>query len=255
MGAGPNDDPGAGPTDDPDALAGLRLFAQMAHPPNERGYCGPAAHGALLAHARGQPLEGALRPLAEAFDGPMPYLRAIAGDGDPFATDVVAAYWLGGSRLDQVPPGRLAAELERDFRGQPSVDWRRVELALAEPLAHHTWHVLVTYPWLPLLGHPAGRALEVLDGCRVRVGRVEADDGQTLEVTEERLTWDGRQLGVERRRGAVAAVLDDRPPVGAFAALHWDWLCTSLTRAQADDVRQAESRSLATVNRLLLPAV
>lgn len=237
--------------------SGLSLFARFAVPPNQLGHCGPDEHEALLAYARTGVIDPRLAVLARAFEGPLPYLRALAAatpQGDPFARDVVEAYWIGGDLLASVDPQILAAEVEATFRGQPTVSWDRVEAALPHAAAHHIFHVLVTYPWLGLLDHPAGHAIGVLDRCRVRTGTVEDVAGDTVRVRSQPLIHRNRCLAlgpaevesVSRRLEDAALVPGDR------VALHWDWLCLRLTHEQAQHLETTSREQIHMVNRVLL---
>src|SRR5690349_23848161 len=126
----------------PPEPAGYPTFARYAYPPNELGYCGPTdvAGPDLGGHAR-------------EFDGAWPYLAEIAeaaGIEDPLDEEVVHTYWIGGRLLDAVDPDRLLARLRAAFTGQ--VTGLLGELtAVPAVLAHHSFHVLVVYPWIRFL--------------------------------------------------------------------------------------------------------
>lgn len=240
--------------------SGLAMFARFAYPPNQRGYCGPAEHEALLAYARGGSVDDRLVDIARQFDGPLPYLRTLAGpDGDPFAPEVVAAYWLGGPLLDRFDRTRFAAEVESTFRGQPTVDWDRVTTALPRGVPHHTFHVLITYPWLGLLDRPGDTAIGVLDRCRIRWGQVESvADGLATVRSRSLVHRDGAlSLGQAQVEEGVAAVLGDGGTVqpGAWVALHWEWICDLLTAEQVSTLERWTVEQVAMVNAVgLVPA-
>ncbi len=54
------------------------LFARYAYAPNERGFCGPPDHRAMLEYGAEQVSDGGLIELASAFTGPWPYLTLMA---------------------------------------------------------------------------------------------------------------------------------------------------------------------------------
>src|SRR5262245_1600448 len=165
----------------------MSLFAQYAYPPNELGYCGPADGGGtsgLAAHAR-------------EFDGAWPYLAAIAeavGAPDPLDEVVVSSYWVGGPALSRVDPTGLLARPRTSFQGQVTGLLDAVP-TVPEVLAHHSFHVLVVYPWVRFLDRDAMTALGVMQDCRIRWGTVESVDGgyaviasRPLQLTDRALT-------------------------------------------------------------------
>ena len=167
--------------------AGYTLFARYAFPPNELGYCGPADSDVLL---RGDnPADVAAH--AREFDGAWPYLRAIADAADTpdaLGADIVRSYWVGGPLLDHVDPAALLDRLRGAFKGQVT----GLLFDLAEPhgsLAHHSFHVLVVYPWVRFLDRDAATALKVLQDCRIRWGTVESVDDEHAQIMTNPLTF------------------------------------------------------------------
>ena len=224
---------------------GARLFAQYAYPPNELGYCGPAGARAMLAPGATAEIERRARH----FEGAWSYLELLAetaGTDDPLDEAVVRAYWVGGDLLDRVEPGTLVAHLRQRFAGQVGGTW---EDASSRAAAHHSFQVFEVYPWAAMLleGRPPGPAVHVLDRCRIRVGEVQAVQGEAVTVTSRLLVWDGTALDetehvmTERALWSCDdASLIDVPALGDTVALHWDWVCEVLTADQARAVTERE---------------
>jgi Family of unknown function (DUF6390) len=211
---------------------GGQLFARYAYPPNELGYCGPDDAAALL---RASDVE----QRARLFDGAWCYLEFIAesaGIPDPLDRRVVEAYWVGNDLLDHIDPRDLMARLHLRFRTQTGGTWRT---AGDEAVAHHSFHVFRVYPWTALLsrsGNPT--ALSIVDRCRIRVGEVLHVAAETAIVESRPLAWeDGALLPstprLETARwSAGGRSLIPTPEVGDRVALHWEWICDTLTDAQ-----------------------
>jgi hypothetical protein len=216
-------------------LPGPLLFVRYAYPPNALGYCGPADSAALHANGRADADADAgdpdLAALARSFDGAWPYLELIArraGIADPLDRRVVEAYWVGNALLGAGAPG----------------------------VAHHSFHVLCAYPWAAMLPDErrAGHALDVLDQCRIRWGRVTAvADGGVL-VRSRPLVWDGRRLGLGRPAVAPARTSPVGVPdlaVGDRVSLHWGRVCDRLSGRQVRALRAYTMLHLDLVNRRL----
>ncbi|MBD8869451.1 DUF6390 family protein [Nocardioides donggukensis] len=233
---------------------GAVLFARYAYPPNALGYCGPEGAEAMLRPAAVADIERRARQ----FDGAWSYLELLAeahGSGDPLSAAVVEAYWLGSPLLDGLAPNLLVERLRERFAGQPGGTWRQ---AGDRARAHHSFQVFEVYPWAELLraGRPVAPALHVLDRCRIRVGEVVAAAGEAVTVSSDRLRWDPPELTVtgpvtEEARWSVGGLsLIPAPEVGDLVALHWDWVCDTVSPRQAEHLAALERRQRRSIGRM-----
>ena len=232
---------------------GPRLFSRYAYPPNSLGYCGPQ-DVTLLPELALDEASGELRHAITAFAGAWPYLELIGGctGRDPLDGEVVEAYWLGNSLLDGIDLLTWGNSVEERFRARAGWDWRQVSDALnAGGVPNHAFHVFCIYPWVGLL--KAGKvdpALNVLDQCRIRWGRVREVSNGGLLVESQPLVWQDERLGLgEARMETVDAALDSEPPSpGGIVAMHWNYACQTLTRPQAARLRRYHDHHLALAN-------
>jgi hypothetical protein len=241
------------------AATGLRMFARYAYPPNLLGYCGPPDHGTLLEYGSSGVVDQDLLELAQSFTGPWPYLTLIAaaaGIADPFDARVVEAYWIGNSLLDGIDVRTFGDELDTSFRGRAGARWDQLTEAIPHGIVpHHAFHVFGVYPWVGLLTESGrGEPLEILQGCRVRWGRVVETAGDTVVVRSRPLQWDGKRLdlGAPRletaQRAAGGYELSEEPSTGDWVALHWDWVCGRLSDRQVTNLRHYSRLQLAITN-------
>lgn len=245
----------------PEPASGPLRFARYAYGPNRLGLCGPDEAAALLEQATAGGEAAALRSLAQRFEGAYPYLALIAhanGLADPLDVRVVEAYWLGNELLDRVSSSELGESLKARFRPRLRPDgWRWLATkpeAGAVPV--HAFHVLDVFPLVGLLRSGAtDRALEVMDSCRIRWGRVLERIGDRLVVSAVPLELvDGQlRLGLPRTeqvqgwRDGLGFVEDVRP--GDVVAIHWDWACERLNPARLANLVAWTRRELAIANR------
>ena len=222
---------------------GALRFARYAYPPNALGYCGPAGADAML--------DGTVDEIgrrARRFEGAWAYLEFLAdmlGSLDPLAEDVVEAYWIGASAVENVDSAALVRRLEAVFPGQVGGTW---STATARARAHHSFQVFEVYPWAEMLrqGRTPGPAVNILDRCRIRTGTVTAVDVDHVDVTSAVLEWNEPHLiprapGPERAQWSIdGASLIEVPRVGDRVALHWDWVCEVVTPAQAATIERLE---------------
>ena len=252
--------------DQPSTGSGAAMFARYAYPPNELGYCGPGDGQDLLEFAHtATDLGGPVTDLdmarrARAFDGAWPYLEylaTVAGTDSIMDRRVVEAYWVGNDLLRRGDAATFAGAVRTAFASQLGADWPAMAPDVTpHPLPHHSFHVFTIYPWIGVLRRTgADAALEVLDRCRIRWGRVDAVDGDRVHVQCQPLTWDGALLRLGAPRPEQARLASDgrslatavRP--GDWVSLHWDWVCDELDDAQLAALIDATDRQLAITNR------
>ena len=100
----------------------------------------------------------------------------------------------------------------------------------------------------------AGHALNVLDRCRIRWGKVTALHGDQAAVESRPLSWDGRLLTLGEPVTEMARLALDGTMLardigpGDRVALHWDWVCDKLTDRQLRALRTYTMRHLDMVN-------
>jgi hypothetical protein len=240
--------------------SGPMLFARYAFGPNRLGYCGPEAVEELFGEGTVGGDERALRQLARGFEGAFPYHELIAranGLLDPLDRRVVEAYWLGNPLLAAVGPGLLGASLASRFRPRLRPEgWRWLAGkpdAGAAPV--HAFHVLDVFPRTGLLrSGSVDQALEVMDSCRIRWGRVLERDGEWLVVSVVPLVMsDGRlELGSARPERVHAwhdgAGFIDGVQSGDVISIHWSWACDRLSARQLGGLVTWTSREIGIAN-------
>ncbi len=227
--------------------AGGRLFAQYAYAPNHLGYCGPADAAALFELAATGHTDSDLAAIASRFTGAWPYLTVLAeltGIGDPLDARLVRAYWTGSALLDGVDRARFGRMLlDRIAKSGARQYWAHLTTALLpEAAPTHGFHVFGVYPWTRLLTTDApGPALDVLDNCRIRWGRVLALHNDHVVIRTRRLTWDGHVLRLGEDSEEEVRLRADRGSfvsdvqTGDWLAVHWNWACDRLA---ADELWQ-----------------
>lgn len=233
------------------------MFARYAYAPNQLGYCGPSDKAALT----GGSVER-IRAAARRFSGAWPYLQVLArmtGIADPLDRRLVESYWLGGGVGANLDSQEFFGELLAVIGPQAGRYWSHLNAELADEAAgDHCFHVFGVYPWSRLLGKVADETpLRILDSCRITAGTVLSRRDDQIEISRQRLVWDGRALGLSDPASDHVAVWVDGysavPAVepGDLVALHWDRLCGRLDAAQVRDLARRTTDQLVVTNRRL----
>lgn len=239
------------------------LFARYAYPPNALGYCGPSDPLSLGGALEERDVAD-LSLLAREFDGAWPYLQLIAGCNgiaDPLDSRVVEAYWVGNELLHKVPKQAMLSSLDERFARRSGSTFANV--ANAVPLGgvpHHSFHVFAVYPWLGLLrSGRRGPALDVIDQCRVRWGRVTSVGADTALVRTPTLVFEDDRLALAGEHEVCARRFaspdGDGPDLqfGDLVSLHWDWICEKLSPMRAHRLIGYTIENLDAVNALPVP--
>jgi hypothetical protein len=233
--------------------SGPALFGQYAFPPNVLGYCGPTdsglTEGLVTADATAE-----LRHVVQQFEGAWPYLELIGGctGMDPLDPMVVEAYWIGNTLLDRIDTQVWGNSVDGRFRHRAGTSWANVGNGIVGGRPNHAFHVFCVYPWVGLLrsGY-ADHALEVIDRCRIRWGRVVSVAGTNAVVECRPLVWNGEEvsLGAMASETVRRSVYDAPINSGDTVALHWDYVCQVLSSSQITRLKQETARHMGIANR------
>jgi hypothetical protein len=241
---------------DPDRR-GVEMFARYAHAPNALGYCGPPLGATLRDGSVDE-----VRKAATQFSGAWPYLRVLAkmtGITDPLDYRLVESYWLGGGVGANLDAGEFFDALLTIIGPQAGQYWSHLTPDLAgEAAGNHCFHVFGVYPWTRFLGRGMDeQPLSVLDNCRITWGTVLSRDGDDVEVSCCRLTYDGHALNLSAPSACRLDVWADGysaiPDVAAGdeVAIHWGRLCGRLQSGQIQALADSTTRQLQATNQRL----
>jgi len=165
----------------------------------------------------------------------------------------VRNYWVGGPLLDKVDSVELLSRLRKSFTGQVTGLLDGLGDS-AHPLAHHSFHVFVVYPWVQFLDRDPTTPVKVMQDCRIRWGTVESVDTEHATIVSQRLMFDGGVLTLGDplaetvRWSKDGTSLAPPPAVGETVAAHWDWICGPLADADCAALAAATQATLDLVN-------
>ncbi|MFH1461282.1 MAG: DUF6390 family protein [Patescibacteria group bacterium] len=209
-------------------MSGLRRACLYSSPPQQLGFCGPddkkASH-LLLNKIRGRKIdELKLRKVLSQFIGAFQYYQMIAQAHqikDPFADQVVKAYWLGNRLLDK----------------------------FKEKIPHHSYHVL-------MIGSVTGRIKfndQLRDLCRIGWGKVK-DKPIKSGQKKLKITVDYQPVIREKGKFILGPVIKrevdwdkDYIPglkLGQIVSIHWNQAIEILNENEVDFLRRYTQKTL-----------
>jgi hypothetical protein len=203
-----------------------------------------------------------VRRAATRFSGAWPYLRVLSqltGIADPLDHRLVESYWLGGGVGADLDPQEFFGALLAIIGPQAGHYWSHLTADLAcEAAGNHCFHVFGVYPWTRFLGRGLDeQPLSVLDNCRITSGTVLSRTGDRVEVSCQKLAWDGQALTLSQPSARVLDVWADGysavpdAAVGDRVAVHWGRLCGRLSQAQVRSLTACTDRQLQVTGRRL----
>lgn len=219
---------------------GVARCARYAFGPNRLHLCGPDANKEVLAYLEAGGSDAGLEHILQGFKTLYPYLQEIAQANnihDPFANQVVEAYWIGNELLENIPLKNfyyhLLDKLNFKKRYNPKLLNQLVNKMPQGARMHHSFHVFNAYERTGhdnLLYTP-----ENMDACRISWGRVTGVDGTKIILQRKPLILEGHHLKLDdeqeyilRRQLGADALFDELAP-GQFITIHWNVPCEIVT--------------------------
>lgn len=245
-------------------VPGPLLFARYAFRPNELGFCGGDDDLALFQYTTSGVVDGGLLQLERQFEGAYPYLQLIAranNIADPLDAQVVDAYWVGNSLLDNVDMGLLFDSMKTRFKARTKPgDWNWLVTKIpAGARPHHSFHVFEIYPRAGFMksGAVTSHLFHTMEQCRIRWGQVTAVDGANLVVNVQPLVLRDGTLELATSQSETVqrwidgkGFVDDVSP-GQWVSIHWGWACDRLTAAQVANLERYTRHQVALCNQTM----
>ena len=239
---------------------GLKAAAIYGIKPHLLGFCGPrekSSTRAVLKYLKGKKISSKkIRKILKRFEGAYAYYKLIARCNkikDPFAENVVKAYWIGNNFLEKVSTRALKEMIINEF-SKPDLLSKNMVIKKAKEIPpglkpHHSFHVLV-------IGSVTGRVKlqgKLLDLCRIGWGKVIELDPLKDRVKVRYLPLiirKGYRLGKPRKKYInwnKIALPSLR--VGQYISFHWNQLAEILSEADHRSLKRYTLRTLKLIKK------
>ena len=232
---------------------GIIRCARYGFMPNRLSFCGPDKNKDLFHYCHSKEIDHGLKQILEDFQTLYPYLKFIARYNrikDPFKEEVVEAYWIGNSLLENITKSELYNHLVDKFEVKRKLS-RQIGLGAK---AHHNFHVLSV--WKQVNDIDSVQTLNAMDLCRISWGRVKKAKKLSLKVEYQPLVFNGNKLDLgELILQKVSYRIKDKgfikkPKIGDWVSIHWGFVCEVLNNQQVVSLKKytLESIQLANLN-------
>lgn len=237
---------------------GLILCAKYSSAPNYFGYCGPPKNSSLIDHLKEEVGDKEIEHILSQFDTLYLNLKLIAYENkirDPFAKQVVEAYWIGNNLLNNIKNKDYVSLLSEKFRlerkiGIKNFDKLKYKFLTNQTLPHHSFHVFNIFKRTGRIN--SNHTVETMDNCRIGWGQVKQfqssklksqipalpTDRQSLNVKTKQLTISNQQLSLNKPVVQELKIdykgktfFKDIKP-GNWVSFHWGFVCDILTERQ-----------------------
>ncbi len=229
---------------------GLLLCARYAVSPNLLGYCGPSKSSNLIDHLKENIADREVSHILSEFETLYPYLKLIASINkitDFFNKDVVEAYWIGNSLLNNISNKDYFYFLKELLRLERKLNKKNFQklkekILIYSFLPHHSFHVFNIFRRTGK--DPSFQTLETMNECRIGWGNVKEiitnkDSGLSrLIVESNKLKINNGQLVLAKpmmkqiRLDFKGKKLMKKIKKGDWVSFHWGYLCDVLTNKQ-----------------------
>ena len=199
-----------------------------------------------------------IQPLLESFETLYPYLKLIARANqqrNPFAEEIVEAYWLGNEKLENVPVAKLFGHIIdnlmlKEKSGLKEYNAFKKKLT-AHAVPHHNFHVFSV--WRRTGNTKTPHTLATMDACRISWGKVIKKKPYSLVVETKPLIADkgGKikeaDFNIEREilNYFEGNILLKDIEIGDYVSLHWSCVCEKLNLKQVTNLQKYTDLSLA----------
>ena len=227
--------------------------------PNNLGYCGPDENENLIGYIANNEQDDGLKEILTDFQTLKPYLNFIARTNripDPFHKQVVEAYWIGNSLLENISAKQYYKYLTDEFSLQKKIDRKSLQYVYGKlPMGakpHHSFHVLNIFR---RTGHLSiNHTVETMDNCCISYGRVIKKmtdrllvEYSPLEIIEGKLAKGGKKQK-EILLEVDGQLMETEISPGDLVTFHWNAVCEKITPMQANNLNIYTNQAITLAN-------
>jgi len=230
----------------------LKKACLYSIPPNWLGYCGPKdsfkAFQDFLSNPSQQNALAAKQQL-QGFNALFPYLELIASENklEPFSSEVVEAYWLGNSLLENISYHSIQQTiLSLQKHGLPrSIAKKKASNLPNGVLPHHSMHVL----FINFINPNVKPLIQNLSNCLIQWGTVQSTTTKGIRVKGVELFSESNQLKLREKIKTVQNPfsLDLKPK--DLLTVHWGNAIEKISQDQQKNLKHFTEKTLTSISQ------
>jgi len=231
----------------------IELAARYSFIPNRLKYCGPEdADKVFFDYIITKKNKERVKELLHDFKALRLYLELIAKNNNkqPFDKEVVEAYWIGNSLLDNVNNQEIRSLILNEFTKQGLPKTTAQELADNTPVGitpHHSFHVL----HVNFITKKVDPHITNLDKCRISWGIVKkVEDTHLLIEYKPVISADGKTVLGKPKEKRVNYLKEffDSIKEGDAVSVHWDLAIEKLNNERLANIERYTLKNIGVMN-------
>jgi len=234
----------------PEEVNALRKACLYSEPPNKLGYCGPDQSWKAFEQFLKQPSEqntAETKELLTGFYGLVAYLDLIASANNrqPFDREVIEAYWLGNSLLENVHYSELQKTiLSLQKHGLPRLIAEKKASQLPEEmLPHHSMHVL----YVNFITPKVEPIIKNLSDCLIQWAIVKGLSSKGIKVKGVELFSESNELKLRESLKTVQNPFGLQLKPKDIITVHWGNAIEVVSEDEQTNLKKFTERTLKAV--------
>ncbi len=221
-------------------------------PPNKLGYCGPVESRKLLQEFISNPAEESAEIAKEQlthFTALFPYLELIATENNlqPFDSEVIEAYWIGNSLLENVSFREIQKTiLSFQHFGLPhSIAKKKAKELPDGIIPHHSMHVL----YVNFISQKVDPIVKNLSSCLVQWAKVLEETPKGIRAKGIELFSESGELKLREKEKTLQNSFGLKLAPGELVSVHWNNVVEQISE---DELKRLEKYTKATLEAIRL---
>ncbi|MFH1316219.1 MAG: DUF6390 family protein [Candidatus Woesearchaeota archaeon] len=214
-------------------MKGVELCLRFSYITNLLRYCGPEeANKQFLHYLKSKDNEEEITSTLKRFEGLLPYLSTIAKkhNKQPFDYDVVEAYWIGNSLLENFNKAEMKQVIDKLMeRGLPKSIGEKVKEKIPDKsFPHHSFNVYIV---------GVGNLTGSVEATKENMEKCRISSAEVIEIDNKNNKLIVKKESGEKEIDYLSLMLPEIK-IGDIVAIHWDFAPLILTKDQLKNLEK-----------------
>ena len=232
----------------------IELAARYSFMPNKLKYCGPEdADKILFKYVIDKKNKKDVKAILEKFEALSLYLKLIGRKNKKsmFDKDVIEAYWIGNSLLENIKEHDIRNLILNDFtkKGLPKSVAKELAQNIPKNVTpHHSFHVMHIHSVTGKLKFMFSN----IDKCRISWGKVIKISSNSLIIKYIPIIIRDKLLLGKPTKKEVRYNKDflGKINVNDYVTVHWDYAVQRINEEQKNNLEKYTNRNIEAINRI-----